>query len=72
MQRFLRLSLLLYLLMIYAINNNKNSGRFIASAIGGIIGLIIGLIFFGAKPTIAIMVLVGSLLGLIYKTKKTN
>lgn len=58
--------------MIYAINNNKNSGRFIASAIGGIIGLIIGLIFFGAKPTIAIMVLVGSLLGLIYKTKKTS
>lgn len=58
--------------MIYAINNKKNSGRFIASAIGGIIGLIIGLIFFGAKPTIAIMVLVGSLLGLIYKTKKTS
>jgi len=55
--------------MIYAIKNNKNSGRFIASATGGILGLLIGLFFFGPKPTIAIMVLLGSLLGLIYKRK---
>lgn len=55
--------------MIYAIKNNKNSGRFIASAIGGILGLLIGLFLFGPKPTIAIMVLFGSLLGLLYKSK---
>ena len=58
--------------MIYIIKGNKNSGRFIASALGGVIGLLIGILVFGPKPTIAITVLFGSLLGLIYKSKKHN
>ncbi|MBQ4822578.1 hypothetical protein [Aquimarina sp. MMG016] len=56
--------------MIYVIRQKKNSGRFIASVIGGVSGLLIGLAAFGAKPTIAITVLLGSLLGLIYKSKE--
>jgi len=58
--------------MIYVIKGNKNSGRFIASALGGVSGLVIGVLAFGPKPTIAITVLIGSLLGLIYKSKKSN
>lgn len=56
--------------MIYVINGNKNNGRFIASALGGVTGLVIGILVFGPKPTIAITVLIGSLLGLIYKSKE--
>ncbi|MFD2562477.1 sodium:solute symporter family protein [Aquimarina rubra] len=55
--------------MIYVIKKRKNSGRFIASALGGIGGLLIGLLAFGPKPTIAITVLLGSLIGLIYRSK---
>ncbi len=55
--------------MLYVINKKRNSGRFIASAIGGVLGLLIGLLIFGPKPTIAITVLIASLLGLIYKSK---
>lgn len=55
--------------MIYVINKKTNSGRFIASACGSVLGLIIGLIAFGAKPTIALTVILGSLIGLIYRSK---
>ncbi len=55
--------------MIYVIRKKSNSGRFIASALGGIVGLVIGILIFGTKPTIAITVLIGSLLGLIYRSK---
>jgi len=58
--------------MIYVIKGNKNSSRFIASALGGVSGLVIGVLAFGPKPTIAITVLIGSLLGLIYKSTKSN
>jgi len=58
--------------MIYVIKGNKNSGRFTASALGGVSGLVIGVLAFGPKPTIAITVLIGSLLGLIYKSTKSN
>ncbi|KAA1244752.1 hypothetical protein F0000_15375 [Aquimarina sp. RZ0] len=54
--------------MIYVIGNKENSGRFIASALGGALGLIIGVFVFGPNPVIAITVLTGSLLGLIYKS----
>ncbi|MDH7446602.1 sodium:solute symporter family protein [Aquimarina sp. 2201CG14-23] len=63
------LRMTLSIAMIYAINNKQNSGRFIASALGGILGLATGLIAFGATPTIAITVLLGSLLGLIYRSR---
>jgi len=62
------LRMTLSIAMIYVIKGNKNSGRFTASAIGGVAGLLA----FGPKPTIAITVLIGSLLGLIYKSKKHN
>ena len=55
--------------MIYVILKNKNSGRFIGSTLGGIAGLIIGVVAFGADPKLALTVLVGSLLGLLYKSK---
>ncbi|WP_299241354.1 hypothetical protein [uncultured Aquimarina sp.] len=63
------LRMTLSIAMIYVINKKKNSGRFIASALGGVIGLLIGLTVFGPRPTIAITVLLGSLLGLIYRSK---
>ncbi len=63
------LRMTLSIAMIYVINKKRNPGRFIASALGGIIGLTIGLMAFGPKPTIAITVLLGSLLGLIYRSK---
>jgi Na+/proline symporter len=55
--------------MIYIISRGNNTGRFIASALGGVLGLIIGLIIFGAQPSIVLLVLLGSLLGLFYKSK---
>ncbi|SEK54411.1 Na+/panthothenate symporter [Aquimarina amphilecti] len=63
------LRMTLSIAMIYVLNEKRNAGRFIASALGGIFGLIIGLIVFGPKPTIAITVLLGSLIGLIYRSK---
>lgn len=65
------LRMTLSIAMIYAIKKKENSGRFIGSALGGVLGLIIGIIAFGPTPTIAIMVLLGSLLGLIYKSKSS-
>jgi Na+/proline symporter len=56
--------------MIYVILQNKNSGRFIGSIIGGVIGLIGGTIAFGPDPKLALTVLVGSLVGLLFKRKK--
>ncbi|PIB35919.1 hypothetical protein BFP72_11205 [Reichenbachiella sp. 5M10] len=58
--------------MIYVIGGHQNKGRFMGSAMGGVLGLLIGLAIFGAKPTIAIVVLVGSLLGLLYRSKKVE
>lgn len=63
------LRMTLAIAMIYVIQQKENSGRFIASALGGLLGLIIGILIFGPAPTIAITVLLGSLLGLIYKSK---
>ncbi|WP_299436974.1 hypothetical protein [uncultured Aquimarina sp.] len=63
------LRMTLSIAMIYVINKKKNSGRFIASALGGVTGLLIGLVAFGPKPTIAITVLLGSLIGLIYRSR---
>ena len=63
------LRMTLSIAMIYVILQKENSGRFIASAIGGLLGLIIGILVFGPAPTIAITVLLGALLGLIYRSK---
>jgi len=55
--------------MIYIISRGNNTGRFIASTLGGVSGLAIGLIIFGAAPSIVLLVLLGSILGLFYKSK---
>lgn len=55
--------------MIYIISRGNNTGRFIASTLGGVIALGLGLAFFGATPRIVILVLLGSILGCFYKSK---
>ncbi|BDS10615.1 sodium:solute symporter family protein [Aureispira anguillae] len=55
--------------MIYIISRGNNTGRFIASTLGGVTALIIGIILFGSSPKIVLLVLLGSFLGLIYKSK---
>jgi Na+/proline symporter len=55
--------------MIYIISRGNNTGRFIASTLGGVTALGIGLFFYGAAPSIVILVLLGSILGLFYKSK---
>jgi Na+/proline symporter len=61
------LRLTLAIPMIYVILKNKNSGRFKGSLFGGVIGLIGGVVAFGPDPKLALTVLVGSLLGLLFK-----
>jgi Na+/proline symporter len=56
--------------MIYIILQHKNAGRFKGSLFGGIIGLIGGIFAFGSDPKLALTVLIGSLLGLLYRSKK--
>jgi solute:Na+ symporter, SSS family len=51
--------------VIYLISK-KNPKRFIGSIIGGLVGLVVGLAIFGMEPTIALTVLVGTLLGLLW------
>ncbi len=63
------LRMTLSIAMIYMIRKRENSGRFIGSALGGVIGLLIGLLAFGPKPTITIAVLLGSLIGLIFRSR---
>jgi len=55
--------------MIYIIKQKNNSLRYMSSVTGGILGLLLGILIFGPKPTIAILVLIGSLIGLIFKSK---
>jgi Na+/proline symporter len=64
------LRLTLAIPMIYVILQNKNRGRFKGSLFGGVIGLIGGVIAFGPDPKLALTVLVGSLIGLLFKSKK--
>jgi len=66
------LSLTLSLPIIYLISNGKNSKRFIGSAIGGLVGLVGGIAVLGIEPVVALAVLVGAGLGLLwnFKSKK--
>ncbi len=52
---------------IYILLKNKNPYRYIGSAIGGVLGVIIGIVTFGISPKITLTILLGSLLGLIFK-----
>jgi len=63
------ISLTLSFSMLYVLMDGKNIGRFVGSALGGLIGLIGGIAYFGLEPSIALTVLIGSALGLLYKSK---
>jgi len=65
------LSLTLSLPIIYLIfNGEKDPRRFVGSVVGGLIGLIGGIVVFGIEPIIALVILVGAVLGLFWKSKK--
>lgn len=56
--------------MIYILLDKKNVLRYKLSLVGGVLGLSIGLIVFGPDAKLAITTLVGTLLGLIFRSKK--
>ncbi|MAF34745.1 hypothetical protein CMO91_02780 [Candidatus Woesearchaeota archaeon] len=58
------ISLSLSFPMIYLIAGGVSKGRFLHSVGGGVLGLIIALVWLGFEPSAALFVLVGSLLGL--------
>ncbi len=64
------LTLVLSVPMIYLILGNKNSGRFIGSIVGGLIGLGLALYFIGLDPAAAILVLLGGCVGLFYRKNR--
>ena len=63
------LSLTLSLPIVYLILNGKNHKRFIGSTIGGLIGLVGGIAVLGIEPVIALVVLMGAGLGLLWNFK---
>ena len=63
-------SLTLSFPMLYLLFGGKNVGRYIGSVIGGILGFLIGIGILGIEPSIALPVLLGGLVGLVYKKKK--
>ena len=60
------LSLTLSFAMMYLFFGGNNSKRFAGSAIGGVIGLILGVSLLGVEPTAAITVIIGGALGLLW------
>lgn len=62
------LRMTLALPMIYIISRGNNTGRFIMTTLLGLLGLGIGLIIFGVQPPIILTTLLGSGLGLMYKS----
>lgn len=55
--------------MIYIISGGKNSRRFFALILGGLIGLVMGIILFGITPTIAIFPIIFALFGFLIGSK---
>ena len=53
--------------MIYLIAGGINTYRFIGSVAGATVGFITGLIFLGIQPTLILPILLGGLIGLLYK-----
>jgi len=56
--------------MIYVLRGGEHHYRFLGATIGGILALIVGVIAVGITPLLALLVLVGTLLGLLYQGKK--
>ncbi len=63
------LRLVLAVPMIYVLLEKKNAGRYLASVLGGSVGLFAGLLAFGADPKLAITTLLGTLLGMVYRSR---
>lgn len=59
-------SVVLSIAMIYLISGGGNRYRFLGSAIGGVLGFLIGLAIFGIEPTALLTVLAGGFIGLLY------
>lgn len=62
------LRMTLALPMIYIISRGNNTGRFIMTTVLGLLGLVVGLSFFGVQPPIILTTLLGSGLGMVYKS----
>jgi len=58
--------------IIYLLLGNNNPHRFTGSVVGSLLGLLVGVVILGIEPTIALTVLTGGLLGLIYNRKEIN
>jgi len=63
-------SLTLSFPMLYILMNGKSSRRFVGSAIGGLIGLVVGVALLGMEPVIALPVLAGGIIGLLWNFGK--
>jgi len=59
------LSVTLSLPMLYLFFKKKNARRFIWSAVGGVLGLIVGIFFLGIEPVVVLAVLLGNIVGLV-------
>lgn len=64
------LSLSLSLPILYILFGGKNGKKFFYSALGSIVGLVLGIIFLGIEPTITITTLLGGFVGLILPFRK--
>lgn len=60
-------SLTMSFAMIYIIAGGKSPKRFMASVILGLVSLVIGAVFFGIEPMLAVPVIILSALGLLWK-----
>jgi len=60
------ISLILSFPIIYILFNGKNARRFMVSCVGGFVGLVLGIIFFGFEPYIGIPVVVLGAIGLLW------
>ena len=60
------LSLTLSVPIIYLIAGGKKAKRFVGSAIGALVGLVVGIAVLGIEPVIALPVLIGSVVGLFW------
>lgn len=56
--------------MIHVLRSKVSASRYIGSIIGGLITFIIGILLFGANPKLALIILLGTLLGLLYKKRE--
>lgn len=60
-------SMTLSFAMIYLFFNGKSPKKFVASALASLAGFVIGVAFVGLEPVVAVFVIAGGLLGLLWK-----